>query len=174
MKKFNYYLNREIRIGKQTKMLILFAIICYCVFLVVDLFYVLPASAKSQLIYPDISQKLFLATNNQREKKLRWNECLAQKALERAREMYQNNYFSHQNPKSKKYPAWDMIGKCYYFVAAGENLTKDFTSAETAQNTLMHSPTHRANILNPNFLEAGFACFKNVCVEFFATNLDEI
>jgi len=100
--------------------------------------------------------------------RLRWDECLADRALRRAKDMVKRNYFSHQPPKSDNNPAWDLVASCHKFRYAGENLAKGDLPAEAIHETLMKSPGHRRNILSPRFHLLGVGCYSNICVELFA------
>jgi len=100
--------------------------------------------------------------------RLRWDECLADRALRRAKDMVKRDYFSHQPPKSDHNPAWDLVASCHKFRYAGENLAKGDLPAEAIHETLMKSPGHRKNILDPRFQLLGVGCYSNICVELFA------
>ena len=100
--------------------------------------------------------------------RLRWDECLADQALRRAKDMVKRNYFSHHPPKSDHNPAWDLIASCHKFQYAGENLAKGDRPAKTIHETLMKSPGHRRNILDRRFQLLGVGCYSNICVELFA------
>jgi hypothetical protein len=100
--------------------------------------------------------------------RLRWDECLAERAWRRAEDMVKRNYFSHQPPGSDTNPAWDLVASCYQYRYAGENLAKGDLSAEAIHGTLMKSPGHRKNILDQRFQLLGVGCYKNICVELFA------
>ncbi len=58
--------------------------------------------------------------------------------------------FSHTRPNGTKYiTAYNYYGLNYYY--AGENLARGQTSPERVVQEWMNSPSHRENILNPNF-----------------------
>jgi len=118
--------------------------------------------------YADLSEGLFEFANNEREIKLEWNECLAEKAVERAKDMSERNYFSHTDPLTGETLAWNLINSCIDYRYAGENLAMDFNDASIAHRALMNSELHRKNILNINFRQMGVGCFRNICVELFA------
>jgi hypothetical protein len=100
--------------------------------------------------------------------RLRWDECLADRALRRAKDMVKRNYFSHQPPNSDTNPAWNLVASCHKFRYAGENLAKGDRAAETLHQALMKSPGHRKNILDPRFQLLGVGCYGNICVELFS------
>ncbi len=58
--------------------------------------------------------------------------------------------FDHYRPNGTRYiTAFDYYGLPYLF--AGENLARGQTTPEQVVQDWMNSPTHRANIMNPNF-----------------------
>jgi len=104
----------------------------------------------------------------QENKRLRWDECLARKALVRARKMVQDGYFSHQDPKTGKNPAWKYVTACHKVRYAGENLAMGYESAKTLHEALMDSPTHRKNIVSRRHTLLGVGCYDYICVQLFA------
>ncbi|MBC2397895.1 serine protease [Clostridium tetanomorphum] len=71
----------------------------------------------------------------------------------KCQDMIDNNYFSHNSPKYGS--PFDMIKSFgVKFVQAGENIAGN-QSVENAHNSLMNSPGHRQNILNPNYTHIG-------------------
>lgn len=80
---------------------------------------------------------------------------LQQAAQTKANDMVSQNYWSHVTPSGKQ--PWAFISASgYQYQAAGENLAYGFTSADAALNAWMHSPSHRANILNSSYSQVGF------------------
>lgn len=70
--------------------------------------------------------------------------------------MLRNNYFSHTSPIGLD--PWHWFEKNNYtYKYAGENLAINYTSAEEEHQAWMESPTHKKNILSPNFSEIGIA-----------------
>ncbi len=100
--------------------------------------------------------------------RLKWDRCLATKAYERAKEMVRDNYFSHDDPKTGRNPAWTLVSSCLECKYAGENLAMGFEPPEVIHQTLMESETHRKNIVNPRHNRLGVGCYKHICVELFA------
>ncbi len=82
------------------------------------------------------------------------NAKLVEAANNRARDMINRDYFSHDGCWS----AFATVG--YDYVYAGENLAMDFTTTQNVHNALMASSSHRANILNSNFVESGIAAYQ--------------
>lgn len=99
-------------------------------------------------------------TNKAREKAgvavLVKNDLLKKAAEKKAQDMINKNYFAHISPEGKS--PWDWIQESGYdYRYAGENLAINFTSAEDEQEAWMDSPSHRKNILNPDYEEIGVA-----------------
>jgi uncharacterized protein YkwD len=99
------------------------------------------------------------------------NPQLSLAAYAKAQDMISMNYFAHESPDGKTPWQWiKSLGYNYEF--AGENLAIGFTDPEDLQESWMSSPTHRANILSPNYSEMGLAIVThqniNVIVQFFA------
>lgn len=84
------------------------------------------------------------------------NAELSQAAKKKGSHMFANNYWAHFAPDGTS--PWDIIrGEGYDYSYAGENLAKGFTTSYDAVKAWMASPTHKANILSPNYEEVGFA-----------------
>lgn len=84
------------------------------------------------------------------------NRQLTSAAAKKGVHMFENNYWAHFAPDGTS--PWDIIrGEGYNYTYAGENLAKGFTTSYDAVEAWMKSPTHKANILSPNYAEVGFA-----------------
>lgn len=110
-------------------------------------------------------KKLIELTNIERQKKglppVSENSALDQAAAAKAQNMIQENYWAHFAPSGKT--PWDFIsGAGYKFTYAGENLAKNFTSAEAVVSAWMASPTHRDNLLNSKYRDIGIAVVEGV------------
>lgn len=119
----------------------------------------------------DRPHQIFNLTNQDREKKLEWNECLATTAKKKAEEMFYQNYFDHKNPTTETVVAWEWIANCYPdgYQYAGENLGMDFETAFVIHDAWMNSPKHKENIIDEKYEEMGVGCFEQYCVQHFAT-----
>lgn len=105
-------------------------------------------------------QTLLDRTNSERQlngaNSLSYSDKLAQAAALKVDDMFTNQYWAHDSPQGKKPWAWlDSVG--YVYSVAGENLAKDFDSADAAVRAWMASDSHRKNILDNRYTEAGFA-----------------
>jgi len=84
------------------------------------------------------------------------NEKLNQAAKLKAENMVQNNYFDHTSPTGITPWFWfRQVGYSYKY--AGENLAIGFFESEDVYKAWLNSPSHRANIVNPNYTEIGTA-----------------
>ncbi len=100
--------------------------------------------------------------------RLAWNECLAQAAAVRSRQLVSENSFSHRDPATGKNPVYGIIGNCFEFRVAGENLTRGSDDPRELHRALMDSPSHRGNIMDPGYELIGVGCCGDYCVQLFA------
>lgn len=103
---------------------------------------------------------LLVDTNNERSKQqlkpLKIDDRLSQAAFLKAQDMFQKQYWAHNAPDGTT--PWQWFGQAgYNYAYAGENLAKNYTTAESAVAAWMASPQHRANIMNDHYTDAGFA-----------------
>ncbi|TSC88590.1 MAG: Uncharacterized protein G01um10147_86 [Microgenomates group bacterium Gr01-1014_7] len=114
----------------------------------------------------NIDQKrLIELTNKERQNKglpaVSENEALDKAATLKAKNMFEENYWAHFAPSGKT--PWDFIlGAGYKFTFAGENLAKNFYSSDEVVKAWVESPTHRDNLLNPNYRDIGIAVVEGV------------
>lgn len=84
------------------------------------------------------------------------NSQLEAAAAAKAQDMFKDQYFAHNSPSGKT--PWSFISAAgYNYIFAGENLSIGYTDNTELHNAWMNSPSHRENILNPNFREIGIA-----------------
>lgn len=84
------------------------------------------------------------------------NSELASAATNKASDMFSYNYWAHVSPTGTT--PWAFITSAgYEYVYAGENLAKDFYEPADVVQAWMNSPTHRANILKPEYKDIGIA-----------------
>lgn len=105
-------------------------------------------------------QEIITLTNQKRAENnlqpLVYNPLLEKAAQAKADNMFAENYWAHYAPSGKS-PWYFITGAGYQYLFAGENLARDFTSAQTTVDAWMNSPSHRENILDKNFKEIGVA-----------------
>jgi len=104
--------------------------------------------------------ELLADTNQQRAAAglpaLRMDSRLNASAQAKAQNMFAENYWAHVSPSGIQ-PWYWFTQAGYNYKYAGENLAKDFDTSAGAMDGWMNSPGHRANILNANYVDVGFA-----------------
>ena len=81
---------------------------------------------------------------------------LSEAAQDKGVDMFAKNYWAHISPTGTT--PWEFITKSgYNYIYAGENLAKSFDKSEDVITAWMKSPTHRANILKPEYTEIGLS-----------------
>lgn len=109
--------------------------------------------------------KIIEDTNLERQKiglqPLVYNSTLSEAAKLKAQNMFTENYWAHFSPTGKD-PWSFMAGAGYKFSYAGENLARNFYSADDMVKAWMTSPSHRDNILNPKYQDIGIAVEEGV------------
>ena len=101
-------------------------------------------------------QALKLLNNDRKEKglaPLQFNPHLSKLAENYAKDMIKRDFFSHVNPEGQS-PFERMQEQKIVYNYAGENLAFN-ESVYAAQQAFMHSPEHKANILNVNYTQVG-------------------
>lgn len=82
------------------------------------------------------------------------NSTLDSAALAKGNDMLAKGYWAHFAPDGTS-PWSFFLSFGYRYRYAGENLARDFSDPNSAVNAWMNSPSHRENILNPNYKEIG-------------------
>jgi hypothetical protein len=105
-------------------------------------------------------QELIRLTNEERKKKglpeVTEDPRLNAAAMEKARNMFEENYWAHYSPSGKD--PWGFIQAAgYKFSYAGENLARNFYTSNEVVQAWMNSPTHRDNIVNSHYSNIGIA-----------------
>jgi uncharacterized protein YkwD len=137
--------------------IVILGVIVFLKFLHFSLIFSLPATS----FFPQLTkEKLIELTNRERQlqglPQLKENQLLDTAALLKGQDMLARNYFSHTDPAGN--PPWYWIQKTgYHYLAAGENLAIGFLDAKEVIDAWNSSPSHRANIVNPNYTEIGIA-----------------
>lgn len=106
------------------------------------------------------TERLLDLTNKERaryhQSALQFDDKLADAATFKAEDMFKENYWAHTSPGGAT--PWQWFGKAdYSYSYAGENLAKDFKTAESVMSAWMNSPEHRKNILSNNYTDIGFS-----------------
>ncbi|MFK7691783.1 CAP domain-containing protein [Paenibacillus sp. HJGM_3] len=92
--------------------------------------------------------------------------ALTNMAMDKAKDMYNRNYFDHTSPTFGS--PFDMM-KSYNipFRYAGENIAKGQRTPQEVMTAWMNSAGHRQNILSPNFTKIGVAYYNGEWVQEF-------
>lgn len=115
-------------------------------------------------LFAAISKTLLIEmTNNQRERiglaPLKENKELDKAALYKAQDMIEKGYFSHTSPDGTS--PWHWFSQTEYdYRKAGENLAIGFVDTEEVFKAWYASPSHKANIVNPDYKDIGMAIIK--------------
>jgi hypothetical protein len=109
----------------------------------------------------DISPPALLAATNgdrvtNHEAALQLNQKLTAAAQAKADDMANHNYWSHVTPDGRQ-PWAFIVAAGYQYEAAGENLAYGFGNSEQVMTAWMNSSEHRANILDRDYQDVGFA-----------------
>ncbi len=128
----------------------------------------IPAPCKARQPAPQVGEsgaaaecRILALTNALRERAgvppLRLERRLSRAARWLARDMAANDYLSHTDRRGRFID--ERIPACGYddYTAIGENLGGGQTTAEEVVACWMRSPSHRANLLSPQFSEMGAA-----------------
>lgn len=110
-----------------------------------------PVFAKEEIISQTNTLRSFLGLNELKE-----SPILDQAASQKLQDMVNNQYFAHTSPSGISPWYWIEQNKYRYFYA-GENLAIGFLTAKDTIDAWANSPSHRQNLLNPNFKEIGTA-----------------
>lgn len=137
----------------RTPALVLFLIVIYLANSIVGLFPVAQVRA-------EINIEQLLDQHNVERKKfnlppLKVNTALNNSAQQKAVAMLRADCWSHYCPDGQS--PWDFFGEAgYNYIYAGENLAEGFFDTDAAVVAWMNSPTHRENMLRPEFEDVGF------------------
>lgn len=139
-------------------------ILLYCVILLLALKIftgIISINFPKNIFFADILKSDLVTFINQARqtsglKPLAQNSKLDQAAQLKAENMVQNNYFDHTSPSGIT-PWYWFIESGYNYKYAGENLAIGFFDSKEVYDAWLNSPSHKANILNPNYTEVGTA-----------------
>lgn len=142
-------------------------IYCFIIFLIISAIRFLPRIAPGVLGYAsNIATKDLLTYTNLRRKDanqppLRLNKELTAAAKLKAEHMFAHNYWAHISPEGVE-PWGFILDQKYDYTYAGENLAKNFSTSHDVVDAWYTSPSHRENLLSPNYDEMGFAVVNGV------------
>jgi uncharacterized protein YkwD len=135
------------------------ALVLISVQIIANLF--VPQSARVLGYATNITVADLLAQTNQERANvglpaLHLNAKLNQAASLKAGNMFTENYWAHVSPSGIQ-PWYWFTQAGYTYTYAGENLAKDFATTSGVMQGWMNSPGHKANVLNANYVDVGFA-----------------
>ncbi len=106
------------------------------------------------------STQIVALTNSLRQslglQSLENNEVLQAAAFAKAEDMVVNQYFAHVSPEKKGLRYW-LSSKGYSYQVAGENLAIGYSAPTEVLEAWKNSPTHYANLIDPEYNEIGVA-----------------
>jgi hypothetical protein len=113
------------------------------------------------IFFADITKIILTNLVNQEREVMGLNSLVKSEKLDRAaylkaENMIQNNYFNHVSPTGLTPWFWfSQVGYDYKY--AGENLAIGFFDSKDVFQAWLSSPSHKSNLLNPNYNEIGTA-----------------
>ncbi len=87
---------------------------------------------------------------------LKLDQKLSDAAKKKASHMFKENYWAHVSPAGVE-PWFFILEEEYDYMYAGENLAKNFNASDEVVDAWYKSPSHRENLLNPKYVDVGFA-----------------
>ncbi|SDT18067.1 uncharacterized protein, YkwD family [Paenibacillaceae bacterium GAS479] len=116
------------------------------------------------------AQQVVSIVNQERAKQglgaLASDAALSKVAMDKAKDMYVNNYFSHTSPTYGS-PFDMMAANGIKYNTAGENIAKGQRTPEEVMKAWMESPGHKANIMKSSYTSIGVAYHNGVWVQMF-------
>lgn len=113
-------------------------------------------SAEPSISATDLLRDINAERERQGRSALVNNSKLAAAALAKGKNMLEEQYWAHNSPSGTTPWKW-LQDQNYSYTNAGENLAKNFPSSRSTVAAWMASPTHRENMLQGYYTEAGFA-----------------
>lgn len=135
---------------------------CVVFILIVKVIFVaLPINFPKNIFFADITKVALENMANQTRQAaglqpLQKNAELGKAAQMKAENMLAENYFAHTSPSGISPWHW-FLKSGYNYKYAGENLAIGFFESQEVFSAWLNSPSHKANILNPNYKEVGTA-----------------
>lgn len=115
-------------------------------------------------------EKTYQKVNKVRTKaglsELSWDNTLAEVALQRAKEIYESDNWSHTRDGGKFFDSIIKENNVTGFDIYGENLARKFRNTDNMIRAWYKSPSHKKNMLK-DYTDTGIATFGNVTVQLF-------
>lgn len=123
--------------------------------------------------HTDLTPSEIIRLTNQARKEaglseLRTDPRLSRAAQAKAEHMRETGVFEHyyQTDTAENVDPWQFITESgYSYSYAGENLGRDYFTSQSLLDAWIESPTHRANLLNPNYQDIGVAVLEGEYLE---------
>ena len=130
-------------------------------------------SYASHCLYQEKTRDNFISLHNIERAKaglpnLIENKLLNASATQKAKDMGEKGYFSHNTPDGKT-PWTFILAQGYKYVYAGENLAEGYPDACVIVEKWMGSRGHRKNILDTHFKDIGVGFYQNKVVVMFGS-----
>ncbi len=110
----------------------------------------------SDITISSLLDKTNIERTNDGQSQLVLNDKLIDAAYLKAKNMFAEQYWSHDSPDGVK--PWKWFSDVEYnYDMAGENLALNFTSTDAVMTAWMNSPEHKLNIINKDYKDVGFA-----------------
>jgi uncharacterized protein YkwD len=115
----------------------------------------------NNIFFADITKSTLVNLLNQSRQSFGLNSLtesqkLDQAAQLKAEDMVKNGYFSHTSPAGTT--PWHWFSQAgYNYKYAGENLAIGFYDSKEVYTAWLNSPSHKENMVNPNYTEVGTA-----------------
>jgi uncharacterized protein YkwD len=135
---------------------------CVVLLLILKIFSVgLLSNIPYNVFFADVTKATLERLANQTRTSLGLNPLKPSATLDKAAElkaedMVKNQYFAHTSPQGATPWVW-FKDAGYNYRYAGENLAIGFFDSIEVYNAWLNSPSHKENLLNPNYKEVGTA-----------------
>jgi len=134
----------------------------FCVCAVTLFVFLLQQSARVQQLssLPYDAMQIVTLVNHERQKTglqpLTLNFQLLDASESKVSDMSRQSYFSHVSPQQQRWSQFITTAK-YKYKEAGENLANGFQTPHEIVSAWLRSPSHRENILTPQYTDTGVA-----------------
>lgn len=168
MKLYNFFIpNKENKFhppALQSTGLVIFSIL----FVIIPTFYNALTAHQFQVLGYSISISVNELNNFSNQERsavglapLSLNSQLNSAAYAKAQDMFADNYWAHIAPDGTE-PWSFIINSGYDYTTAGENLAKNFSYSQGVVAGWMASEGHKANVLNANYQDVGYAVVNGI------------
>jgi uncharacterized protein YkwD len=117
---------------------------------------------EKEKVQKDTEKQIFDITNvirlRHHLKPVQWDETTAEVAFKHSKDMYEENYFSHQSPTNGSL-ADRLADGGVFFQIAGENIAAKYVDGIAAVEGWLNSKSHRETLLNEDFTHLGVGVY---------------